>query len=394
MAVTFHSSPPQASQLISASYPLIIIAQTDKYDTANITQHRFRLEVRKGGLVIANLYTVVDDESNKRGTFDFGPIIKPEFIRDKEDGSGNDVPAITDFAFVGDDYVNCLTYLYEQYYDTGVFTENAAGSRQFYIQRGYTDDANYDMKFYNWYELTGRENVLQLSGRHPIAYPIKVDDPSWIPQFVNNYTWVVLKKNGGAVVYQKYWARDPSQELRYDYLQLFIPGVSDAADFQYYTLEVYTNNSTVVYTGGTFEYTFDIYKTVEVCDDEEEILIMFLDRLYQWSFLSFPKKNRVTVATESQRAELPYPADEPGRFRYNVEGSDVLALNTAWMDETNNDLIRDCVQSERHYLVDSGDGSLEQVVLQQNSVQLRTSRNNNLISYAMSFRKSVNNFIP
>jgi hypothetical protein len=111
--------------------------------------------------------------------------------------------------------------------------------------------------------------------------------------------------------------------------------------------------------------------------------------------MSFSKKSRVQVNTTNQLAEAPtgsYP--DSGRYRYNVEASETLTLNTDWMNDNQNELLKDLIATPRAYLVSPTDGSLEQVTVVPNSLQLQTSRNDGVFQYSMSFRKSVDNFAP
>jgi hypothetical protein len=111
--------------------------------------------------------------------------------------------------------------------------------------------------------------------------------------------------------------------------------------------------------------------------------------------MSFPKKNKLSTSVTSTKGELANIGEMPGRFRYNVEASDLLILNTDWLDENQNDLVRDLIQSEATYLVDQTDGSLEHVTIETNSVTYKTRRNDLIqIQYTMQFRKSLDNFIP
>lgn len=120
---------------------------------------------------------------------------------------------------------------------------------------------------------------------------------------------------------------------------------------------------------------------------------MFRDRFFQYSFMSFSKIHRVRIDTTADRGELVEEADPPGRFKYNLEAADTLILNTDFMSEAQNPLIRDLLQTEEAYLVDPDDGSLDQVVVVPSSLVLKTSRANGMVQYQMSFRKSVDNFV-
>jgi len=395
MAVSYYSTPPVASSLISASYPMEIVAASTVYGTANVTQHRFKLEIKIGTTIYTTMYTVVDDETNKRGRFDVAEFMKHRMTINQLNADGDPVPGTTPVrSQIGSPIKIVWTVtLYEQYYLSGVWTENSAGNKTFYIQRGYTDSATKLMQYWNWYELTGREDILRYSGKHPIAIKVKVEDGSWIPESTYPYVWIRLTdQSGSQIIYGGY---DRSALLsEYIWVQLFHVGYTDQSDFEYVRIQVGVNNSASTWVGWTVIYEFRTYKTVELCEDEE-MVIMFQDRLFSWSFMSFTKKHRVTVNVENQKGELPSAADDPGRFRYNVKASDTLALNTDWMEEDISEyLIRDLVQSEHFYLVDSSDGSLEKVVLQNNSVRMKRRRTDNLIQYQMNFRKSIDNFIP
>jgi hypothetical protein len=164
---------------------------------------------------------------------------------------------------------------------------------------------------------------------------------------------------------------------------LYASGHTDDADYSHVVVQVITSPT----SGGaeTLEETFSIYKNVNTCVDEEAV-VMFRDRFFQWSFMSFIKKQNTTVNTRPQQAE-----SIDGRFRYNVKADEVLTLNTDWMPDAVNEMFKDLVATEQCYLL-AADGSLEALTVEPNSLRLQTSRNDGLHQYQMSFRKSIDNF--
>jgi hypothetical protein len=397
MAVSYISFPAVSPDRVSFSYPGVIVVDSTVYGTVNVTQHRFRLEILDGATVITNLYTVVDDEATGYGRFDISDIVKAIInISNQSETGGDDITKIASIDFLDYDMPDTINVnLYEQYYLSGVWTQNSGGSKTFEALRGFTDKANDEWFYENIWRLTGLENVLPFSGKQRQVWPFRTDGSGWVDPATNRYLFVELIAEPGTTIEINDAIDRQAATLKPDgYVQLY--HASSLLDtFEYYELRL-TSAPTNAYpiVGGTVEESYKIYKNIDACIDDE-ILIMFLDRFYQWSFMSFPKKNKLSTSVTSTKGELANIGEMPGRFRYNVEASDLLTLNTDWLDENQNDLVRDLMQSEATYLVDQTDGSLEHVTIETNSVTYKTRRNDLIqIQYTMQFRKSLDNFIP
>jgi hypothetical protein len=169
------------------------------------------------------------------------------------------------------------------------------------------------------------------------------------------------------------------------FVQLYKSGTTTDADFGSVDIVISTRPS----IGGadTIEETLSFVKNVQTCADDEAI-VMFRDRFFQWSFMSFSKKQYTTVNAEPKQAEA-----IAGRFRYNVKSSDTLTLNTDWMDDEQNEMIKDLVVTEQCYLV-ATDGTNEPLTVVPNSLRLQTSRSDGLHQYQIQFRKAIDNFKP
>jgi hypothetical protein len=226
------------------------------------------------------------------------------------------------------------------------------------------------------------------SGQSFHPYPYRSDDPGWNPteDWINiERTWYKATGVALAPPVDGWFDRTQSNFSRCVYAQMYWKTVSDNKDMAYCRVRIYQSGSP---TGGSLKETFYIDKTVDTCVDDE-IRIMFRDSLNQWSFFLFTKKNSTTINTEPERAETSI-----GRFRYNVNSSDTLTLNTDWMPDEQNDLVRDLLATEQCYLVAPSDGSLEPLTVVPTSLRIQTSRNEGLHQYTIQFRKSIDNFAP
>ena len=389
MAVTVTSNPPVSPNVISVSYPAIIEMTSTVYGTANVTQFRYLAEVTAGGSAVGSKYTVPVAPSASNGYFDVSELFKLALkLSHLAYGKTTEITKES-WALAQAEAAN-ITFtvqIKEQYYLSGVFTTNTGSLLTFIGGRGWTDRTNDIWGIVNWWQYNGLGNFIPYSGLSRIMIAIRTDDPSWTATGTNPYmnikrTW---KNVSGGTKQVDNWEFDRTAAGYLDcvYCPLYKSGQSDDADFGSVELVLSTRPS----VGGadTVEETLEIYKNLETCVDDEAV-IMFRDRFFQWSFMSFTKKQNTTVNTQPQQAEA---AD--GRFRYNVKASETLTLNTDWMVDGVNEMFKDLVASEQCFLM-SSDGSLEAVTVVPNSLRLQTSRNEGLHQYQMQFRKSLDNF--
>jgi len=391
MAVTVVSNPVLSPSLLSASYPAIIELSSDKYGTANITQFRYVAEVTALS-VIGTKYTVPIDGVSSAGFFDVHELFKTILrLGHLKWGTISDITKMTTPG-PQSEYVSrgFSVRVKEQYYDTGVFTENTGSLLNFIALRGWTDSVTQLWNYQNWYQLNGLRNFMPFSGLQRIIYPHRTNDPSWNPDTTHEYLNIKLTyyNTVGSPLgaFDNWFDRTESNFSRCVYFPLYKSGVSTHSTFSYIKVEIYTG--TGVGVGAVLEETFYIDKNVETCVDDEQV-VMFQDRLFQWAFMSFDKKQFTTINTRPQTAET-----GDGRIRYNVKSDDTVTLNTNWLADEQNDLIKDLVATEQCFLVDASDGSLEPVTVVPNSLRLQTSRNDGLHQYRISFRKSIDNFAP
>ena len=389
MAVTVIANPQVSPNVISVSYPAIIEMTSTIYGTANVTQFRYVAEVTAGGSAIGTKYTVPTDGTASNGTFDVKELFKLAIkLSHLAYGKTTEITKeLWALAQAEDSNVVFTVQIKEQYYLSGVFTTNSASLLTFVAGRGWTDRANDIWGIVNWWQYNGLENFIPYSGLSKIMIAIRTDDPSWTATGTNPYmnikrTW---RNTAGGTKQVDNWEFDRTAAGYLDvvYCPLYKSGQSDDAD--YGSIEIVLSTRPSIGGADTVEETFAVYKNIETCVDEEAV-VMFRDRFFQWSFMSFIKKQNTTVNTTPQRAEA-----IDGRFRYNVKSDETLTLNTDWMPDQLNEMFKDLIATEKCFLL-ATDGSLEQLTVVPNSLRLQTSRNDGLHQYQMQFRKSLDNF--
>lgn len=397
MAVTVVSSPPVSPFVISTSYPAVIEMTSNIYGGAGITQFRYKAEVT----AIVDLgvkYTVPSVATLSTGYFDVHDLFKLLlFLRPEEyDGGSFDGDPITQItaplqqaSFV---QFSFQVVIKEQYFNSGVFTTNTGPTLTFVAARGYTDKTDSEWFYCNYNqlpELNETRKWMPLSGHAFQVLAVKSKDPSWNSTGVDPYIGIQLYvTNGGveAIIETWFFTRDTVGYQGAVYVPLRHTGSTDQDDFEQIRVRVLTNpNNTSIGPGSTLVEEITLDKTVDLCEDEQ--VVMFQDRFLQWSFMSFSQYGFTTINTQPQSAEA-----IDGRFRYNVKSSDVLTLNTDWLDDLQNELMRDLIASEQTYLVSAVDGSLEKVTVVPNSLRLQESTVDGIHQYQMQFRKSLDNF--
>ncbi len=384
MAVTIVSEPPVNPAFTALNDEFLITVTSSVYGTAGVTQHRFRADT----IALVNLgtrYTVAYQESPDRAVFDMIDVFKTLLWLGTQDWGNNvDIPQITTVR-------QLETYTYwafqvsfsEEYYFNGVFTQVAGPVSIYKSARGFTDSPTQLMLYDNWFRRNGLTKFMPYSGHTYQVYPQRTDEASWPSVGAEPWLGFEIAATPGGIVYSVYVSRGAPGWIGFVYAPMYWPGVTDQAAFQKLTITVRTST---VSSGGTIQDQYDIERTYTPCEDTE-YLIMFKDSNFQWAFMAFPKKHRVIVNTDAQQAEA-----QDGRYRYNVESSDTLVLNTDWLFDAQNVLIRELLQSEITHLVDPSDGSLEQVTVVPNSLRLQNSRSDGMFQYTMQFKKSTDNF--
>lgn len=397
MAVSVIATPPVAPAIISASHPALILMVSDVYGPANITQFRFVAAITSTGYDLGKKFTIVSVDPNQ-GEFDLSETFKTIiFLRPEQYALGKyDGPPITlatiPISLAAPVTEDFAVQISEQYYDAGVFTENLGSLLNYIAARGYSDDADHVWLFANWWQFNGLENFTHYSGHTYQVYPQRCEDIGWPTYPTEPFMNIVLTEIGGGAVASWWFDRGVDATKGVVYWQMYHPGTTDQPGFQGLTVEIYT--SAVSGSGGILRETFDIEKTIDVCEDPE-IKLMFQDRFYQWSFLSFTKKSYKTIRTESEQAEgITDTSQVGGRYRYLVQGSNLITLNTDFLPEEINPLFEDLIQTEHSFLLDPNDGTLTQVTIVPNSLRMQTRRNDNLVQYSIQVRTSVDNFAP
>jgi hypothetical protein len=391
MALSWYTYP-NITLRQSMSYPFVIIVTASAYGTANVTQHRVRARILYGTTQIVDKYSIVYDETNKLVKFDLSEIWRNQLpIVQTLSASPWEITKITGLATLEEpSQKDLIVEFTEQYYLSGVFTSSATITRTYACLRGYTSPitTNNEWRYGNWWQVNGLENFMPFSGKVFQVYPTRAEDTTWQNTTTDPYLHVNLQVNGSGTTYTYFILRDKKGII---YFPIYRSGVTDQDTFTHWKVTVGVGAGTLAMDHA--HDVFNIYKNIDDCEGENET-IMFQDRLNTWAFMHFPMKSRTTVTTQGIAGELIPTADKPGRFKYNVEASDVLALNTGWMQEEQNPLVQDLISTESAWLVDPSDGSLEQVVVIPSSVTLKKRSTDRMIQYGISFRKSVNNFKP
>lgn len=394
MAVSVVSSPPVSPFVLSASYPAIIEMSSTVWGGSGITQFRYVAEV-SGLIALGTKYTVPSVAYSSTGYFDIKELAKLllDLSAYQWNGGATGTVPITQLtsSLQQANYVqwSFQVVIKEQYYNAGVFTSNTGPTLTFVGARGWTDKADSEWSYANHCQLpklSGITNFMTYSGTGWQVLAIKATDPNWTAVGTHPYLLIETAFNPSLGGISQNFIRDSGGYQGVVYYPLRRLGYTDDATFTGVTVKVYTA-ANALGSGKILVDTYTIEKTVDPCEDE--YLVMFKDRFYQWSFLSFTKHRIDTVNTSPQSAE-----SSIGRFRYNVKSSDTLTLNTDWLPDETNYLMRDLVVTDDCYLVDPDDGSLEKLTVEQNSLRVKTSLTDGLHQYQMQFRKSLDNFRP
>jgi hypothetical protein len=394
MAITVTTYPSVSPTIISASLPMLYTLRTDKFKAANVTNHRFKVTVSVGALYTVTKYAAVeyyDGATYGYAYIDISDIVKQALtLSILSHASAGSLFAITaPIAQKEDEQISIQFAAAEEYYLSGVFTSNTwVGNPLTHLcRRGWTDLSNNVWSYDSWQNVNGLSFFMPFSGMNPQVYPQKTADtsyPSTASEPWMNIKLTFRKKDGTTSgTFNNWIIRTAANYLDLVYFPIYKTGHTDTATFKQVEVEIWTGT-----TSGnplTMVESYTIERTVETCADDE-VLIAFRDRLFKWSYVSFTKKSWTTVAAEAQNAE-----SENGRFRYNVEASDIITANTDWMQDEQNDLIKDLIASEQIYLIDSA-GASERVNIIDSSIRLQNRRNEGLFQYQISFKKSLDNF--
>lgn len=395
MALTIIQIPIQTGT-VSVSYPFIVKVQTTEYGTAGVSHFRFVAKIEIGGEVVMTKKTVVDDVTAKTGKFDFSDTLKifVELSRWARGEIGTKaITQITDKSQTASfDPVDVSIYFSQEYFNGSTFVSSTPIKQDFKIYRGFTTLPDSEVEFANWHDLTDMQRLLFFSGKHWTVFPVNINKHDYPSKVAFPYLLVQERayfvNDPSPTLIAQYWMNRNTIDDVY-YLPMKKEGVTDRDDFEALDFKFFVSPT----EGGslTFADEYRIYKTVFWCEDEE-VVVMFRDRFFQWSFMSFAKKHRDIDNSTQQDAEAPRYAENSGRYRYNVEVARTVDCNTDWLTEEQNELVQDLFASEDMYFVNIGDGSLDRCVIQESQVLYKTKRNDSLIQYRFSFKKSDNNF--
>lgn len=314
MAVSVISNPPVSPNVISASYPSVIEMTSTIYGTANVTQFRYLAEVTAAGSAIGSKYTVPTDATASNGVFDVFQLFKLaiKLSRFQYGSTVNEITkALWPIPQAEAANVTFTVQIKEQYYLSGVFTTNTGPLLTFVAGRGWTSSATKIWGKVNWWQYNGLTNFIPYSGLAKNMVAIRTEDPSWNPTGTHprlNIKMTYKNLTGGTKLVSNYaFDRTAAGFQKVVYQTLYKSGQTDDADFGSVEIEIATQ---IVIAGPlTVEETFSIYKNINTCVDDEAV-VMFRDRFFQWSFISFTKKQFTTINTRPEEAEA-----AEGRFR-------------------------------------------------------------------------------
>lgn len=393
MAVTVVSNPPVSPFVLSASYPAVLEMSSTIYGTAGITQFRYVAEVT-ALINLGTKYTVPSVASSSTGFFDVKELFKLVLLLSENQYPPSASPGPLTQITAPIQQANPVHFtiqvvIKEQYYNSGVFTTNVGPTLTFVAARGFTDKTDSEWFYCNFNQLPELNETkiwMPLSGHAYQVIAMKTKDPNWTSSGSKPHFGVQVYFNPGNVLIGEWWfTRDSLGYFGAVYIPLLYPTYTDQDNFDNLNIFGFISPSASV-GGGTEEVEeITLSKTISRCEDE--VVVMFQDRFFQWSFMSFSRHRYDTINTEPQRAEA-----IDGRFRYNVKSSDTLTLNTDWLNDLQNELMRDLIVTEQCFLVDPSDGSLEQLTVVPNSMRLKESTVEGIHQYTMQFRKSLDNF--
>lgn len=126
------------------------------------------------------------------------------------------------------------------------------------------------------------------------------------------------------------------------------------------------------------------------------VRIAWKNRYGQFDWLNFYKRHNNTFNTDQriyqpqlgtwESQTLSYNQYQTAQQRYIVDATEVLDVNTNWLSDGYNEIMKQLlVSDEIYWLTDQTAGTVKPLTIKTNSLQFKTGVNNKLIQYTLSF---------
>jgi hypothetical protein len=126
------------------------------------------------------------------------------------------------------------------------------------------------------------------------------------------------------------------------------------------------------------------------------VRVAWKNRYGQFDFLNFYKRHNNTFNTDQrvyqpqlgtwESQTLSYNQYQTAQQRYIVDATEVLEVNTNWLEEGYNEIMKQLmVSDEIYWLYDQTNYLVKPLTIKTNSLQFKTGVNNKLIQYTLSF---------
>jgi hypothetical protein len=127
----------------------------------------------------------------------------------------------------------------------------------------------------------------------------------------------------------------------------------------------------------------------------EPVKIAYKNKYGQFDWFNFYKRHDITFNTDQRLYQpqlgtwssptLTYSKFQTRQQRYIVDATEVLSVNTDYIEEGYNELFKQLLVSDEIYWVTNNDGTVRPLTVQTNSLQFRTHVNTKLIQYTLVF---------
>jgi hypothetical protein len=156
---------------------------------------------------------------------------------------------------------------------------------------------------------------------------------------------------------------------------------------------------TIVVSTTKSGYTQSVTLTLEeVCEPRYEFLdVVFYNKFGALQIMPFHKKSMISLdtASESYKRNLMDFVNDPTFNKekhqvrqFNVTGKEKIQMNTGFIDESFNEVIRQLMLTEQVWVYDGTE--VKPIILDTKSVQFKTSVNDKLINYTFDFSYAFN----
>jgi hypothetical protein len=125
------------------------------------------------------------------------------------------------------------------------------------------------------------------------------------------------------------------------------------------------------------------------------IRVEYVNKYGGWDFITFFKARSENLEVKNKEYQL-LPSDiDYNIFKgeskaFNYEAKQSIKVNTGWLDENYNEMIKDLMLSETILLKDTIDGTLKPVKLKTMTTDLKTSLQDKMINYQIEFEYNYN----